>query len=146
MQLLLVPCLLCGVSSSLVLQGQARGGRPPRSARGQPRCCAAEPDAGEESDGLSESDLSRLTTARASHKASELYSANVRRRKPRFLSFVQARAWARAMWFTEEADWRRMIYSGELRNPYIPSKPDEVYQSQWVSWEDFLTGDVDRTC
>ena len=44
------------------------------------------------------------------------------------------------MWFQTENDWRGWIECGEKRNPYIPSKPDEVYKSSWQGWDDFLNG------
>ena len=68
------------------------------------------------------------------------HSASIRKRKPRWLPFVQARKWSRAMWFTTEEDWREWIETGEKRNAYIPSRPDEVYASSWQGWEDFLNG------
>ena len=45
------------------------------------------------------------------------WSQSVRKRRPRFLPFISARQWARAMYFTDEADWREWIDSGEKRNP-----------------------------
>ena len=72
----------------------------------------------------------------------EAWSAQVRKRKPRFLSFQHARQWARAMYFTTEKDWRRWINNGEKRNPYVPSNPEVVYAEKgWTTWEDFLNGD-----
>lgn len=68
------------------------------------------------------------------------WSASVRRRKPRWLPFHQARQWARAMWFATEKDWRTWISNGEKRNPYIPSNPEVVYADDWISWSDFLNG------
>ena len=46
----------------------------------------------------------------------ERWSASVRARKTRFLPFTAARQWARAMHFTEEADWRTWIEDGEKRS------------------------------
>ena len=74
----------------------------------------------------------------------EQWSAGIRKRKTRFLPFMSARQWARAMWFTEEQDWRQWIEDGEKRNPYIPSKPDEIYaQKGWGGWDDFLNGPIE---
>ena len=68
----------------------------------------------------------------------------MRRRKPRFFSYVHARQWARAMWLQTEQDWRQWIYDGEKRNPYIPSNPDEYYPEFELrgGWNAFLNGDV----
>jgi hypothetical protein len=59
---------------------------------------------------------------------------------PRFLPYDECRKWVQAWgsrWDSED-DWRQWIAMGEKRNPYIPSRPDEYYGSQWVSWEHFL--------
>ena len=55
-----------------------------------------------------------------------------------------ARQWSRAMWFTTEEDWMDWISAGEKRNPYIPSRPDEAYRDQWISWTDFLNGPIEE--
>ena len=74
----------------------------------------------------------------------EQWSAGIRKRKSRFLPFVSARQWARAMHFTEEQDWRQWIEDGEKRNPYIPSNPEEIYaQEGWSGWHDFLNGPIE---
>ena len=98
------------------------------------RCCE------EQGDAYSEEDRWRLARIRLA----EQYAASVRRRRPRFLDFISARQWARAMFFTSEEDWREWIDAGEKRNPYIPSNPDEIYADDgWISWIDFLNGDVE---
>lgn len=59
---------------------------------------------------------------------------------PRFLPYEECRKWVQAWgsrWKSED-DWRQWIAMGEKRNPYIPSRPDEYYGSQWISWEHFL--------
>jgi hypothetical protein len=59
---------------------------------------------------------------------------------PRFLPYRECRRWVQAWggrWRSED-DWRQWISLGEKRNPYIPSRPDEYYGDQWVSWEHFL--------
>ena len=55
------------------------------------------------------SDAWRIQRARLE----EQHAASVRQRRPRFLPFADARQWARAMFFTEEADWRDWIANGE---------------------------------
>jgi hypothetical protein len=58
---------------------------------------------------------------------------------PRFLPYEECRKWVQAWgrWKSED-DWRQWIALGEKRNSYIPSRPDEYYGNQWVSWEHFL--------
>jgi hypothetical protein len=69
----------------------------------------------------------------------ENYRRELLRRPRRYLPFVEARKWARAMWFTSREDWLGMINRGEKRNPYLPRRPDEYYREKgWVSWDDFL--------
>lgn len=122
-----------GASAYLATPSHRRQDFQPHSLRRAAcsRCCAAEGG-----DQLSESDSVRLTQARLT----EMERRALLKRKPRFLSFVQARDWASAMWFENEADWRRMIFNGELRNPYIPSEPEVVYAAEWQGWDDFLNG------
>ena len=62
----------------------------------------------------------------------EAWSASIRSRRPRFLSFVHARQWARAMWFSSEEDWLDWLDRGEKRNCYIPSNPDVIYADKCV--------------
>ena len=129
----LLVLLSAGASAYLAAPPRRQFCYPPRSLRRAAcsRCCAAE-----SGDQLSESDSVRLTQARLA----EMERRALLKRKPRFLSFAQARDWASAMWFENEADWRRMIFNGELRNPYIPSQPEVVYASEWQGWDDFLNG------
>ena len=71
-------------------------------------------------------------------------AAQVMRRRPRFLPFESARQWARAMYFSEEADWREWVEAGEKRNPYVPTHPDTVYANTgWQGWDDFLNGPIE---
>ena len=72
------------------------------------------------------------------------WTADIMKRNPRWLSFKHARQWSRAMWFTTEEDWMDWISAGEKRNPYIPSRPDEAYRDQWISWTDFLNGPIEE--
>ena len=68
----------------------------------------------------------------------------MRKRKPRFLPFIGARQWARAMPFESEEDWNEWIDAGEKRNPYVPSSPDVVYKDKgWCGWDDFLNGPIE---
>jgi len=104
----------------------------PSGRIGYTLCCAP---LDEDASGQWRVDRARLNAA---------WSQSVRQRRPRFLPFIAARQWARAMYFTDEADWREWIDSGEKRNPYVPRFPDEVYaNSGWSSWDDFLNGPVE---
>jgi len=48
------------------------------------------------------------------------------------------------MHMNTEAEWRDWIESGEKRNPYVPSQPDEVYSKEgWAGWANFLNGCVE---
>ncbi|KAL3928589.1 MAG: hypothetical protein SGPRY_002325 [Prymnesium sp.] len=82
----------------------------------------------------------RITRARLTAD----YSAEVRRRKVRFLPFKSARQWARAMHLCKESEWREWIDAGEKRNPYVPSNPEVVYAATgWAGWDDFLNGPIE---
>ena len=57
---------------------------------------------------------------------------------PRFLPYDESRKWVQA-WgqrWTSEQDWNYWIESGEKRNSYIPSRPEEYYtkRGSWISW------------
>mmetsp|Transcript_82712 Transcript_82712/g.146115 ORF Transcript_82712/g.146115 Transcript_82712/m.146115 type:complete len:237 (+) Transcript_82712:79-789(+) len=111
-----------------------------RNWRSSPAVASAGDDDKETSDFLSADDKLRLERARLGHE----WWKGVGARRPRFLPFVAARKWARAMHFTEESDWREWIENGEKRNAYIPSRPDEVYaQAGWAGWDDFLNGSLE---
>lgn len=87
------------------------------------------------SGGGSELDMWRIERARLQ----EGYRRELLRRPRRYLSFNEARKWARAMWFTEAEDWLGMLDRGEKRNPYLPRRPDLYYRDKgWVSWHDFF--------
>ena len=60
---------------------------------------------------------------------------------PRFLPYEESRKWVQAWgqrWKSEQ-DWNYWIESGEKRNSYIPSRPEEYYtkRGSWVSWVRF---------
>lgn len=82
-----------------------------------------------------ELDMWRIERARLQ----EGYVRELLRRPRRYLPFVEARRWARAMWFTDADDWLAMLERGEKRNPYLPRRPDVYYADKgWVSWHDFF--------
>eukprot|EP00536_Pseudo-nitzschia_multiseries_P003142 jgi/Psemu1/252376/estExt_Genewise1Plus.C_470005 len=61
---------------------------------------------------------------------------------PRFLPYEECRKWVQAWglrWNSEE-EWKDWIASGEKRNSYIPSRPEEYFTrtGDWISWEHFL--------
>jgi len=59
--------------------------------------------------------------------------------RPRFLPYEECRKWVQAFgrWKSEQ-EWRDWIAMGEKRNSYIPSRPDDYYGDQFVSWQHFL--------
>mmetsp|Transcript_17315 Transcript_17315/g.36169 ORF Transcript_17315/g.36169 Transcript_17315/m.36169 type:complete len:297 (-) Transcript_17315:174-1064(-) len=61
---------------------------------------------------------------------------------PRFLPYTECQKWVQA-WgnrWTSAEEWNDWIASGEKRNSYIPSRPEEYFTriGGWVSWEHFL--------
>ena len=102
--------------------------------------CSEPPPADRDDAAAADDDSWRIERARLS----EQWSKSIRNRPRRFLPFPAARQWARAMFMTDEADWREWIESGEKRNPYVPSYPDEVYADKgWAGWDDFLNGPIE---
>lgn len=53
---------------------------------------------------------------------------------PRYLPFKQAREFVHALGIS---DWQTYAYSGE-RPDNIPARPKIFYETEWVSWEDWL--------
>jgi hypothetical protein len=50
-----------------------------------------------------------------------------------------AREAALQLGLRSKEDWDEGIENGEIfQGPYLPSKPDEMYSDDWVSWEEFL--------
>ena len=89
-------------------------------------------------------DRARLNERVDRARLNEQWSKSIMKRRPRFLPFDAARQWARAMHLETEDDWREWIADGEKRNPYVPSKPDEVYSdSGWLGFHDFLNGPIE---
>jgi hypothetical protein len=95
------------------------------------RCCSTD-DAAADDANLDATLAWRVERARLEQQRSR----EVLKRRPRFLPFTGARQWARAMFFTSEADWRDWIDAGEKRNPYIPCEPDKIYaDAGWQGWD-----------
>ena len=125
--------LLASAAPSAALLSCSRAGLQRQHRRSAPAIalCAAT-----DGDGSWRIDRARLN---------DQFSREVMSRRSKFLPFPSARQWARAMHFTEEADWRQWIDDGEKRNPYIPSMPDEVYaDAGWAGWDDFLNGPIEE--
>eukprot|EP00537_Pseudo-nitzschia_pungens_P010301 CAMPEP_0172390864 /NCGR_PEP_ID=MMETSP1061-20121228/7423_1 /TAXON_ID=37318 /ORGANISM="Pseudo-nitzschia pungens, Strain cf. pungens" /LENGTH=268 /DNA_ID=CAMNT_0013121359 /DNA_START=348 /DNA_END=1154 /DNA_ORIENTATION=- len=61
---------------------------------------------------------------------------------PRFLPYAECQKWVQAwgLRWTSEEEWKDWIASGEKRNSYIPSRPEEYFTrtGDWISWEHFL--------
>ena len=66
----------------------------------------------------------------------------VLRRKPRFLPYAGACAFAQTLGISTEEEWSYWLELGEGRTPYCPSDPESHYRRQgtWISWRAFLTG------
>lgn len=108
------------------------------TARGRPVRCSASNGGAAGGKGDASADVLRVRVAKA--RLQDAYDKSVRRRKPRYLPFDEARKWARAMWMTNESDWDDWILDGR-RSAYIPSQPEVVYADDgWNGWQDFLNG------
>lgn len=55
---------------------------------------------------------------------------------PRWLSFEEARAWARSSGIKTSAEWRKLGRNGLPSN--VPSNPRDYYIDQWKGWLDWL--------
>lgn len=52
----------------------------------------------------------------------------------KLLPYETVRLRAMAMGLRSKEDWE----DGKFHGPYMISRPDEMYQEEWVSWEEFL--------
>ncbi|KAJ1618378.1 hypothetical protein T492DRAFT_1093122 [Pavlovales sp. CCMP2436] len=121
----LVLALLALAGRGAGAAGAAVGRRPPWAARAAVAMMASSEPA----------DMWIIQRARLQ----ESYRSELLNRPRRYLPFLSARTWARAMWFTSREDWLGMVDRGEKRNPYLPGRPDEYYKDKgWVSWDDFV--------
>ena len=53
------------------------------------------------------------------------------------LPYERARAKVIAMGFYSKEDWDDYVMDGK-KDPYLPNHPDEMYATEWTSWEEFL--------
>jgi len=63
---------------------------------------------------------------------------------PRFLPYEECRKWVQAWgWWKTEEEWKNWIATGEKRNSYVPTRPDEYYSKigKWKGWDHFLDSD-----
>ena len=103
-----------------------------------------DPDDNDDETSPEKMDRDRLNERVDRARLNDQWSKSIMKRRPRFLPFDAARQWARAMHLETEDDWREWIADGEKRNPYVPSKPDEVYSdSGWLGFHDFLNGPIE---
>jgi hypothetical protein len=57
----------------------------------------------------------------------------------KLLPYEYARAEAMNLGLRCREEWDEYLADGEFcHGPYLPSRPDEMYKEDWVSWEDFL--------
>lgn len=52
----------------------------------------------------------------------------------RLITYEYARAQAMSLGLSSKEEWEALGHQG----PYMISRPDEMYQEEWVSWEEFL--------
>ena len=52
----------------------------------------------------------------------------------RLIPYEYARAQAMSMGLSSKEEWQTLGRTG----PYLISRPDEMYQEEWISWEEFL--------
>lgn len=57
----------------------------------------------------------------------------------KLLPYQYARATAMDLGLRRKEEWDEYLADGkEYHGPYLPTRPDEMYQEEWVSWEEFL--------
>lgn len=64
-----------------------------------------------------------------------------RRKYVRALPFVEARATVRSIGFGSKEEWDEWVSEGKSApwlGPYMPSRPELMYEEDWVSWDDWL--------
>jgi len=64
-----------------------------------------------------------------------------RKRYTRLLPFDQARKTVRSIGFVDKEEWDEWVAEGKSNpwlGPYMPSRPDLMYEDDWRGWDDFL--------
>jgi hypothetical protein len=57
----------------------------------------------------------------------------------RVLPYERARQIAMSLGLRGKEDWDDLLADGIVfRGPYLPTRPDEMYSEDWVSWDEFL--------
>ncbi len=109
------------VKVMLLVSGAARGGRGARRSVGSsapPPRMAAAPDLPDPRD-----------------------RPNWRRRFVKLLPFAQARETVRSIGFGTKEEWDEWVAEGKSMpwlGPYMPSRPDLMYEEEWEGWDDWL--------
>jgi hypothetical protein len=52
--------------------------------------------------------------------------------------YENARATAMSLGLRRKEEWDEYLSDGKCYGAYLPSRPDEMYRDDWVSWEEFL--------
>jgi hypothetical protein len=52
--------------------------------------------------------------------------------------YEYARGMASNLGLRSREEWDEYLADGKVYGPYLPSRPDEMYKDDWVSWEEFL--------
>ena len=76
-------------------------------------------------------------------RLTEQHSQSVLRRKPAYLPYTGASAFAMTLGLSSKDEWEEWLELGEGRTPYCPRDPEAHYRSKgaWMSWKAFLTGE-----
>jgi hypothetical protein len=57
----------------------------------------------------------------------------------KLLPYEYARRTAMNLGLRSKDDWEEYLQDGKVyHGPYLPSRPDEMYAEDWVSWDEFL--------
>lgn len=61
------------------------------------------------------------------------------RRYRRLLPYESARKSVMELGLRSKQEWDEYVQDGKVfHGPYLPSRPDEMYSSEWTSWDEFL--------
>ena len=61
------------------------------------------------------------------------------RRYQKLIPYERARKCAISLGLNSKNEWDEYIQDGKKEfGPYLPTHPDQMYASEWVSWEEFL--------
>ena len=86
--------------------------------------------------------LTATTKITAYIETGALSKASIGLREQNWLSYKDAKNWAKQQGIKSESQWRKYKLEGVLP-ANVPASPDEVYRTEWIGWGAFLgTGNV----